>query len=226
MSATSSVSFVTFIFWIIAYYYESKFYTEEVSGWYVLSFMTIILFMIFMNFNWDILPPGCELAATEATEAEPQSLGSSGRERGEARSWAWRYLMFRLAFDRVMPWKIRLAFDRVMPWKTRLAVDWVKPWKTRLAFDRVQVETNARSGDRVHFSQFHRCCSCCSGQLCFRHCCQQCQCCQHWCQYLTLDSSLRQRRDFSWTWGFSGTGGLVLGLDNIATIVYSYFYQS
>ena len=116
-----------------------------VSGWYVLSFMTIIIFMIFMNFNRDILPPGCELAATEATEAEPQSLGSSGRSeerRGAGPDVIWwcsgAALKTRLAFDRVMPWKTRLADDRVKPWKTRLAVDRVKPWKTRLVVDRVQ----------------------------------------------------------------------------------------
>ena len=47
------------------------------SGWLVLSFMANIIFMIFMNFNRDLVPPDSELAASEATEAEPQSLGSS-----------------------------------------------------------------------------------------------------------------------------------------------------
>ena len=56
--------------------------THTVGGvWLAVpSLMTIMIFMICLNFNRDnILPPVCELAATEAIEAEPQSLGSSGR---------------------------------------------------------------------------------------------------------------------------------------------------
>lgn len=64
--------------------------THSVGGvWLVPSLMTIIIFTIFtifMNFNRDILPPVCELAASEAIEAEPQSLGSSGRTEERLRA--------------------------------------------------------------------------------------------------------------------------------------------
>ena len=46
------------------------------------SFIVIIISMIFINFNRDLLPPVFKLAASEATQAEAPSLGSSSGGRG------------------------------------------------------------------------------------------------------------------------------------------------
>ena len=49
------------------------------AGWLVLLFMADIIFLIFMNFNRDLVPPDSELAASEATE--PGSISGHLRLR-------------------------------------------------------------------------------------------------------------------------------------------------